>query len=101
MTIIYTEEAIENLDDIYYYLAVERDNTDYAKRYLSAIDDTIKQLEIFPLMGSPRDNWKEGLRILIHNNHVITYIFDKDHSLITVLSILHGKQDIERKYRDD
>jgi len=49
MAIIYSEEAIENLDDIYFYLAIERDNPEYAKRYLAALDDTVKQLDLFPL----------------------------------------------------
>ena len=100
MAVIYSEEAIENLDDIYSYIAVKRSNPETARRYLAELDNAIQQLDLFPFMGASREKWKAGLRALVHGNHVILYTYEAEDSSVVIQSVLDGRQDIESRYRD-
>ena len=101
MAVIYSEEAIENLDAIYFYIAVERGNPEAARRYLAELDNTIQQLDLFPFMGVAREEWRAGLRALVHGNHIILYTYETEEGGVTIQSVLDGRQDIESRYRDD
>ena len=100
MAVIYSEEAVKNLDDIYYYIAVEQSSPQNARRYLVELDNTIQRLDLFPLMGVTRDKWKVGLRALFHGNHVVLYTYETDDNNVIIQNVLDGRQDLENRYRD-
>ena len=98
----YTEKAVFDLDDIYAFIAVERNSPDYARRFLLELRDTIDFLADFPYMGVERGGWKIGLRALMHGNYVILYSLTEEDTEDTVLieRILEGHRDIEGEYRE-
>lgn len=100
MEIVYTEEAILNLDDIHYYVAFTMQNPTSANRLVLAIRETIDYLADFPYMGEEQEQLEAGLRRLRHGNYAVLYNVVEAEKIVLIRNVLHSKQDIERRYRD-
>lgn len=69
--VLYTESALLDLDNIYeYYGRYSRERGDQFSEKLS---ETIYLLAAMPLLGRSRDDLLNGLRMFVHDRHVIFY----------------------------
>jgi toxin ParE1/3/4 len=89
------------VDDDVYFLALYllEQNEVAARRFVDAVEVTLKEMAIRPGMGSPKlydDPPKDVRSWAVHGfpNHLIYYIPLPDG--IDVLSIMHGARDVQR-----
>jgi toxin ParE1/3/4 len=71
LEIQYTEKAILDLDEIWFYIGSVKSSPTNAKRFLLKIKETIELLIDFPLMGKERKELRAGLRTITHGNYII------------------------------
>lgn len=90
-----TEAAEKDLSEIIEYIA--NDNPTAALRMADDIEQTILQLEDFPLIGSVPKNRRlarQGYRMLIAESYLVFYVILNDDT-VEIRRILSGK----REYR--
>jgi toxin ParE1/3/4 len=98
LEIHYTEKAILDLDDIWYYIGVVKSTPSNAKRFLLKLKETIELLADFPLMGRERKEFKAGLRSITHGNYIIFYSVTENAVLIE--RILEGHRNMEGLFEE-
>jgi len=89
--IIYLRAAEKDLLEIFEY--IYPDNPEAALSLLDKFDQTIANLENFPLIGVvPSDSRLQTLhyRTLVIDNYLVFYVFEKN--IIEIRRILHGKR---------
>lgn len=84
-----TPRALRDLRDVYEYLALIDPIS--AKRFVSRINVKMEWIAKSGLTGVPRD-FIPGLRAFPYRDRCIYFL--ADNSTITILRILHGRQDI-------
>jgi toxin ParE1/3/4 len=99
LEIQYTEKAILDLDDIWYYIGVVKSSPTNAQRFLLKLKETIELLADFPLMGKERKELKAGLRSITHGNYIIFYSMTEEFVLIE--RVLEGHRDIEGLFDEE
>ncbi len=99
LSIEYTEKAILDLDDIWFFIGVTKSSPTNAKRFLTKLRETIDLLTDFPEMGKERSGLKAGLRTLVHGNYIIFYTISEDAVLIE--RILEGHRDIDTAFGEE
>ena len=87
-----TPRALRDLRDVYEYLALIDPIS--AKRFVNRINVKMEWIAKSGLTGVPRD-FVPGLRAFPYRDRCIYFL--ADNSTITVLRILHGRQDITSK----
>jgi toxin ParE1/3/4 len=93
LEIQYTEKAILDLDNIWYYIGVVRSSPTNAQPFLLKLKETIELLADFPLMGKERKELRLGLRTITHGNYIIFYSVTEEFVLIE--RVLEGHQNFE------
>ncbi len=88
----FTPRALRDLRDVYEYLALIDPIS--AKRFVSRINVKMEWIAKSGLTGVPRD-FIPGLRAFPYRDRCIYFL--ADNSTITILRILHGRQDITSK----
>ncbi len=93
----YTDEAVEDLRNIYDYIANEKLEAERASKLIKAILDNVRKLDNLPFRN-PQTNyspWKEiGVRNMVVKNHVVFYKVYEADSIVRVLRIFSCKRDI-------
>lgn len=95
----YTKESLNDLSNIYDYIAYEENEVSNAKRLIDAIRNAIKNLDEFPnrfpiVTFSP---WKElNMRYLCIKNHIAFYLVNDNTSCVNIIRIFSSKQNIEK-----
>ena len=89
-------EAEADLDDIWYYIAL--DDREAVARTVDTILARLRVLGSFPGAGRERADLYPGLRSWPINNYVVFYTIDDD---IRVARILHGRRDVQRARSQD
>lgn len=85
--VLYTESALLDLDHIHeYYGRYSRERGDQFSEKLS---ETIHLLAAMPLLGRSRDELLSGLRMFVHERHVIFYTQIDDGILIERVASPH------------
>lgn len=88
MSIIWTQEALERLEDIQYYLAVQEKAPQAAKDTLERILAREAQIQEMPLSGRIVPDYNiVNLRELIEGAYRIIYLIQADRILI--VSVMH------------
>lgn len=91
MDVIWTQEALDRLDDIEYYLAVEQQVPQAAKHLLSRIFDRAPQIAEMPLSGRMLPNSDDpNVREQLENPYRIIYLIEPE--IIYILSVMHQRQ---------
>jgi toxin ParE1/3/4 len=87
-------QAESDLDDIWYFIAVESGSLEIADRFVDAITGRFVSLANHPYIGRPRDHdLRPGVRTFPVGDYVIAYRADDNDVLI--LRVLRGSRDIE------
>lgn len=89
MKLIWSQEAFEDLEAIYEYIA--KDSTMYAQRVIERIQSRGEQLRAFPKAGrtTPEMN-RSDIREVLEGSYRIIYHFDEQNDTVKILTILHG-----------
>jgi toxin ParE1/3/4 len=90
-------QAAADLDDIWYYVAIESRNVEIADRFVDSITERFFLLAGHPYLGRPRDDdFGMGLRSFAVGEYVIVYLVeDKD---VFILRVAHGRRDMEELF---
>ncbi len=94
--IIWTEEAVRWMKDIYDYIML--DNPTAAQRVVTGIYDKIQILQDFPEIGYIYRRDRAGIiRILLYGHYKIAYLV-KSESAIEILGVFHGAMNIDKYF---
>jgi len=93
--VIFRQEAIDDLNDIWFYTFQEWSETQ-ADKYYSYIQHACKSIGENPAIGREYDEIKENLFGLKSQKHIIFYqIVSNDE--IEIIRILHGRMDLKNR----
>lgn len=88
MDVIWTQEALERLEDIHYYLAVQEKAPQAARETLDRIFAREPQIQEMPLSGRIVPDYKiANLRELLEGAYRIIYLIENNRILI--VSVMH------------
>ena len=96
--VVYSPEALNDLKDIYAYIAQELLVPGTAKSQINRIRKEIRSLDFMPARYAFVDwePWKSmGMHKLPVDNFVVFYMVDGDSMTVTVIRIVYGGRDIE------
>ena len=100
--VLITDEALNDMESIYEYIAEELLAPDTAMGQYNRIADAIETLDQMPerikLMESEPEKTR-GLRKLIVDNYAVFFIVEDD--TVIVSNVLYGASDIENRLRGD
>ena len=100
--VLITDEALNDMESIYEYIAEELLAPDTAmgqyNRIADAIETLDQMLERIKLMESEPEKTR-GLRKLIVDNYAVFFIVEDDTVIVT--NVLYGASDIENRLRGD
>ena len=94
VTIIWSDEAVSWLENIYEYIADE--NPTAAKKVVQQIYEKVQILKNFPQLGYRYDKVEEHVRILLYGHYRIAYQYQENEQTVIILGIFHGALAIER-----
>jgi addiction module RelE/StbE family toxin len=95
--IVWTEEALSDLEAIGAYF--ERTSPQYASAVVGRLYSSVEQLVEYPKIGRKVPEIDhESLRELIVEDYRIVYQLQEER--IEIVTVLHSRQDIERKFRE-
>ena len=87
MNVVWTRNAIQQLTDIYEYIA--KDSSRYASRMVDRITARSKQIGSFPASGQVVIEYDDpAIREVVEGPYRVIYRFDK--STVEVLAVIHG-----------
>lgn len=96
-TIKYSTKAINDLRNIYSYIAFNLRAPETAVKMVNRIRNTIKELDFMPERNSIVD-WEPWKSMNMHKmrvgNYVVFYIVNSQQSTVSVVRIVYGKRDI-------
>lgn len=99
MQIIYSDQAKNDIDEIYDYIYVE--NPFAAKKIIQELKVTIEKLMDFSELGTVsrlHELALKDIRILPHRNYIILYRIDHTENIVYVYHIVHGARDYIRLF---
>lgn len=96
--VVYSPAAINDLKDIYSYIAFERKANRTAVNQVNRIRKEIRSLNTMPERYSIVD-WEPWRSMKMHkaavNNYVVFYLVNSEDKMVTVVRIFYGGRDIE------
>jgi len=91
MKVVWTEEALERLEDIQYYLAINQKAPAAADEVMGRLFSRIPQIQDMPLSGRQVSDYDNlNVRELLENPYRIIYFIDNQ--TIYILSVMHQRQ---------
>jgi toxin ParE1/3/4 len=95
MEVIWTQEALERLEDIYHYLAVQEHAPQAARDVLNRILERDTQIQQMPQSGRVVPDFNSpNLRELLEGSYRIIYLIQSDRILI--ISVMHQSRLLPR-----
>ncbi len=89
----WTPQAVTDLDEIVFYIAVEDGRPLVAEKLADEIYEKAEQYARHPLMGTARPDIGEAIRTFSHTRYVVLYVPMNDG--IEVRAIIDGARDFE------
>ncbi len=97
-SIIYSSEAVEDIKEIYSYIAFELKEPIIARNQVNRIRKMVRSLEYMPMRYACVD-WESrksiNMRKVIADNYVIFYLVDDDIKTVSIVRIFYGGRDIQ------
>lgn len=97
-----TDEALQDMEDIYNHIAMELMSPDNAMGQYNRIADEILTLDVFPerckIMDSEPEK-KRGLRRLLVDGYSVFYAIEGERVVVT--DVLYSASDIETRLRNN
>lgn len=96
-----TPDAINDLKDIYQYIADASGLPEVAWAYIEKLRGKCHNLGTAPLKGHKRDDLRKNLRIVaVDKNAVAAFEVNEKKRSVTILNIFYGGRDYETIMRD-
>ena len=96
-----TPDAIQDLKDIYEYIAEASEHPEIAWAYIGKLRGKCHSLEAAPPRGRKRDDLRKNLRVIpIDKNAVAAFEVNEKKRTVTILNIFYGGRDYETIMRD-
>ena len=95
--ILFTPSAIADLRDVQTYISLELENESAARKVIAKITKSIRQLEMFPEMGTPLSSitpFPTDYRYIVSNHYMIFYRLEGQ--TVQIMRILSGRRDYLR-----
>lgn len=89
---VVSRRAAEELREIWRWIAL--DSPDAADRVLRRIDAKLRALCEFPGIGTPRDDIRPGVRMLIVGNYLLLYEYRESDGVVELVTIVDGRRDL-------
>lgn len=96
--VIYSPTALEDLDDIYYYIAYKLKEKQVAKNLIKRVYKSVRSLCEYPerFRRVEQEPWAStGVRQLVEGNYIIYYLPDAQQMVVTVSRIAYGGRNLE------
>ena len=93
-----SDQADNDLRDIYEYIAFELQSPENASGQLDRLEESILGLDQMPerFREYEKEPWhSRGLRIMPVDNYCVLYIPDKEKAVVTIIRVMYGGRDIE------
>ena len=100
----YSAEAVEDLRNIYQYIAVELQAPQAAQGQVDRIRKKIRSLSLKPtrFAAVEWEPWASmGMRKVPVNNYLVFYLVENADLTVTVVRIFYGGRNVEEIIRDD
>jgi toxin ParE1/3/4 len=94
----YTKPALNDLRDVYEYIAFSLIEPSIAEKQTERIMSAIHNLNHLPKRFRLYDSepWRSrGFRVMPVNNYTVFYILEEEKSLVTIMRIIYGGRDID------
>jgi len=91
-------KAEEDLNDIFYYIALELNNKSAAEKLINKFSSKILRLQEFPFSCSLVEDFllkNKGYRKMIIDNYILFYIVNKEDQQVVVMRVLYGRKKYE------
>lgn len=102
--VIYSLEALEDIKDIYAYIAYELKVPDTAKNQVNRIRKEVRSLDLMPSRYSIVD-WEPWRTMKLHkvpvDNYLVFYMVDNNSMIVTIVRIVYCGRDIEGLAKPD
>jgi len=96
-----TPDAIQDLSNIYTYIADESGYPEVAWGYIQKLREQCNKLNTAPLRGQKRDDLRQNLRIMaIDKNAVIAFEVHEHEATVTIFNVFYGGRDYETLMQD-
>jgi plasmid stabilization system protein ParE len=98
--ISYTAQATDDLAGIIRYIGRELSNPKAAEHFYRSVKEKLELLCEHPYMFPLYHNDKlsaQGFRFIVAGSFLIFYLVDDDSSVVNIVRILYGKQDVVEK----
>ena len=96
--VIYSPESLDDLRDIYSYIAYEKLAPENAEGQVNRIRKAIRGLNMFP-EGHTEVDWEPwssmGMRFLPIDNFVAYYLVNNNNKTVEIVRIFYGGRDVE------
>jgi toxin ParE1/3/4 len=99
LPVVWREEALSDLSDIYQFIAEQSGHPQQAWRFIQRVQARCERIGDVPNGGRPRDDLVTGLRTVpFERVAVIAYVVESD--TVRVTNVFYGGRDYEALYRD-
>ncbi len=88
MKLVIREEALDDLDGIYDWIA--KDNLDAAIRVVRVLRESMNRILLPELVKIGRPGRRKGTRELIVWPYIIVYKVSNDREIVTILAVVYG-----------
>ncbi len=96
-----TPDAIEDLADIYDYIADASGLPEVAWAYIEKLRHKCHDLRLAPVRGQKRDDLRQNTRIIaVDKNAVAAFEVDEKKRTVIVLNIFYGGRDYDALMKD-
>lgn len=95
--VVYLPDSIDDLHQIWSFIAEQSQSEEIADRIVDAIDDAAKLYSVNPLIGTLRPDLAANLRCFTVGQYVAFYLPRPDG--IEIVQIIHGARDIPVHFR--
>ena len=95
-----TKEALQDMEDIYNYIAIDLLAPDNAMGQYNRIADAILTLDSYPerfALFECEPEHSRGIHKMIVDNYVVCYVIDP--GIVTVTNVLYGASDIHKRLK--
>ena len=103
-SIVVTRLAADDVVDMIRYISDNLKNVQAARRHLNLYLETVESLGELPnryAISSLAGLYEKGIRLAPFGNYVIAYSVDELQKIVTILRVLYGMSNLERKLGQD
>ena len=102
--VCYSDEAKDDLRNIFMYIAYNLGSRDNAEGQVNRIREAVKNLDKYPKRNPPvpYEPWTSlGMRRLNVDNYAVFYLVDEDNERVEIVRIPFGARDLDKFFEEE